>query len=122
MKQNILLEKTFDFAVEAVKLSQKLQYENKEYVLSRQFLKSATSIGANSEEAVAGHSPADFIAKLTIAQKEARETRYWLRLISASKIYDCTLHLQALDEIIRILTSIIITTKQRNLKNTELHS
>jgi four helix bundle protein len=119
MKQNILLEKTFDFALNAVKLSQKLQNENREFVLSKQFLRSATSIGANAEEAVAGHSTNDFIAKLTIAQKEARETNYWLRLITASKMHDCTTHMQASEEIIRIISSIIITTKQRNLKQQE---
>ncbi len=119
MKQNIILEKTFEFAVEIVKLTQKIQNEHKEYVLTRQLLKAATSIGANVEEAIAGHSTADFIAKLTIAQKEARETKYWLRLIYASKLHDCTKYLSDIDEVIRILTSIIITTKQRNEKKLE---
>jgi len=90
MKQNVLLEKTYAFAVEIIKLTHKIQSERKEYVLTRQLLKSATSIGANAEEANAGHSQADFIAKLTIAQKEARETKYWLRLITGSGLHDCT--------------------------------
>lgn len=119
MKQNIIVEKTFEFAVKIVKSVKKIQNEHKEYILTRQLLKAATSIGANVEEAIAGHSTADFIAKLTIAQKEARETKYWLRLISASNLHDCEDHLSELDEIIRILASIIITTKQRSIKKSE---
>ncbi len=116
MKQNVLLEKTFEFAVKSVKLARIIQEKHREYIISRQFLKAATSIGANSEEAVAGHSTADFVAKLTIAQKEARETKYWLRLIQASEMHDCTEHLTSLEEILRILASIILTTKQRGEK------
>jgi four helix bundle protein len=114
MKQNVLLEKTFEFAVESVKIARKIQEKHKEYIVSRQFLKAATSIGANSEEAVAAHSTADFIAKLTISQKEARETKYWLRLIHASELYDSSVQLKAIDEISRIIASIILTTKQRS--------
>jgi four helix bundle protein len=116
MKQNILLEKTFGFAVKAVKLTQELQIKNKEYVLSRQFLKSSTSIGANSEEAIAGQSSADFLSKLSIARKEARESLYWLRLITASDLHDCSELINDVNEIIRIITSIIMTTKQREAK------
>ncbi|MFO7659533.1 MAG: four helix bundle protein [Candidatus Cloacimonadaceae bacterium] len=111
MKQNVLLDKTFAFSVEIVKLVRKLQIEEKEYVLSRQLLKAATSIGANAEEAMAGESQADFLAKLIIAHKEARETKYWLRLITASCICDCSTYLNSVEEILRIISSIIITTK-----------
>jgi len=114
MKQNVLLEKTFTFAVDIVKLAQQLQQTNKEYVLSRQLLKSATSIGANAEEAMAGHSTADFLSKIIIAHKEARETKYWLRLITASKIQDCTSYLNSVDELLRIISAVIITTKKNN--------
>jgi four helix bundle protein len=116
MKPNVLLEKTFEFAVKSVKLAQELQNNKKEYVISRQLAKAATSIGANAEEAIAAQSTADFISKLTIAQKEARETKYWLRLIQASEMHDCTEHLTSLEEILRILASIILTTKQRGEK------
>jgi four helix bundle protein len=119
MKQNILLEKTFEFAVKSVKLAQELQNNNKEYVISRQLARSATSIGANSEEAIAAQSPADFISKLSIARKEARETKYWLRIIIASGLKDCTPYLDSIDEIIRIITSIILTSKQRSEKRAE---
>lgn len=119
MKSNVILEKTFEFAVQIVKLTRSIQLRDKEYVLTRQLLRSATSIGANVEEAVAGQSTADFLAKLAIALKEARETRYWLRLMSASELYDCSSYLKSIDEIMRIISSIILTTKQRNAKPQE---
>jgi four helix bundle protein len=78
MKQSNLIAKlSFDFAICVIRLSQQLTAE-KEYILSKQLLRSATSIGANVEEATAGQSKRDFIAKMSIASKEARETRYWL--------------------------------------------
>lgn len=116
MRQNVILDKTFCFAVGIVKLTQKLQTDKKEYVLSRQLLKAATSIGANSEEAIAAQSSADFISKLSIARKEARETRYWLRLITASGLYDSESEIKHIDEIIKIITSIILTSKQSSEK------
>ncbi|AXP80638.1 hypothetical protein CJ739_1550 [Mariniflexile rhizosphaerae] len=81
MSNNIILDKTYSFAVLMVRRSQKLVSEKKEYVLSKQILRSGTSIGANTEEAVGGISKKDFIAKLSIAYKEARETKYWLRIL-----------------------------------------
>ncbi len=117
MKQNVLLDKTFTFSVNIVKLVQKLQQDNKEYVLSRQLLKAATSIGANAEEAMAGQSSADFLTKITISHKEARETKYWLRLITASNMQDCAEYLKQIDEILRILSSVIITTKKNSIKS-----
>ena len=76
-------ERTFDFALKVVDLYKYLT-ENKEYVLSKQMLRSGTSIGANIQEAQAAQSKADFVSKMSIASKEARETKYWLRLLSKS--------------------------------------
>ena len=81
--ENIVLKNRFDFALEIIRLYRTGQ-ENREYVMSRQLLRSGTSIGANIEEACAGQSRNDFIAKMCIASKEARETHYWLRLLQAS--------------------------------------
>ncbi len=85
MKENVLPEKSFAFAVRVVKAYKYLVEEKKEFVISKQFLRSGTSIGANSEEAVGGQSKADFISKLAVAYKEARETRYWIRLLNATE-------------------------------------
>ena len=73
--------KSYAFAVRVVRLYQYLSSDKKEYTLSRQLLRSGTSIGANVEEAIGGQSRADFFSKLAIAYKEARETAYWLRLL-----------------------------------------
>jgi len=79
--ENVVQQKSYAFAVRIVKLYQYLTSTKKEYVLSKQILRSGTSIGANVEEAIGGQSKADFISKLSIAYKEARETSYWLRLL-----------------------------------------
>lgn len=115
-KNNIIIQKSFTFALKIIDLNRKMIQE-KEFVLSRQLLKSGTSIGANVEEANAGQSKKDFISKMSIASKEARETRYWLNLIDKSEHYnvDVSKHLAEIHEIIRILTS-IIKTCQENLK------
>ena len=114
MKENIILNKSFDFAVKAVRVYQKLTIEKKEFVLSKQLLKSGSSIGANIEEAVGGISRKDFIAKMQIAYKEARETKYWLRLLYATDYLDKTDFESLLsdsEEILKILVSILKTTK-----------
>ncbi|MGB1269138.1 MAG: four helix bundle protein [Flavobacteriaceae bacterium] len=80
MKENIIATKTYSFAVKIVLLSKKLIAAN-EYILSKQILKSGTSIGANVEEAIGGISKKDFRAKMSISYKEARETNYWLRIL-----------------------------------------
>ena len=80
-KENAIVEKSFEFAVRIVNLSKFLMREQKEYVLSKQLLRSGTSIGANVSEAQRGQSKADFAAKMSIALKEANETHYWLRLL-----------------------------------------
>jgi four helix bundle protein len=80
-KDNPILVKTFDFALKVIKLVRAIQSEQKEFVLSKQLLGSGTSIGANAEEAIGGIPKKDFIHRLTISYKEARETNYWLRLL-----------------------------------------
>ncbi|GHA71630.1 four helix bundle protein [Pontibacter akesuensis] len=81
MSKSIVSEKAYAFAVRVVRMYQHLSKDKKEFILSKQVLRSGTSIGANVEEATGGQSTADFIHKLSIARKEARETSYWLRLL-----------------------------------------
>jgi four helix bundle protein len=116
-KDNIIQEKSFAFAVRIVKLYKFLSIEKKEFVLSKQLLRSGTSIGANVEEAIGGQSSRDFYAKLTIAYKEARETKYWIRLLHASDFLDdkmVELLLIDIDELLKIIGSIQKTLKQKN--------
>jgi four helix bundle protein len=79
-KDNVIRDKSYAFALRVVKLYQFLINEKKEFVLSRQILRSGTSIGANVEEAIGGQSGRDFQSKIAIAYKEARETHYWIRI------------------------------------------
>ena len=79
--ENVIVEKSFEFSVRIINLYKHLQYEKKEYVLSKQILRSGTSIGANISEAQRAQSKADFNAKMNISLKEANETYYWLRLL-----------------------------------------
>ncbi len=114
MEKNIIKQKSFEFAVRIVKLYQYMIQKNKEYELSRQILRSGTSIGANVEEALGAISKADFRNKFSISYKEARETQYWLRLLHAtdyinSKSFDSIY--SDCDEICKILFSIIRTSK-----------
>lgn len=83
-EENLIREKSYQFAVRIVKRYQHLSSKKKEFVLSRQVLRSGTSIGSNIEEAIGGQSRADFFAKLAISYKEARETSSWLRLLKNS--------------------------------------
>lgn len=115
-RKNVIQEKSFEFALGIIKLYRKLIQE-KEYVISRQLLKSGTSIGANVEEATAGQTKKDFIAKMAIASKEARETRYWLRLLEKSDLtkIDITELQYKIEEIIKILTKIVKSSQQNLL-------
>ena len=79
---NVIKEKSYAFAIRIINLYQFLCEDKKGFVLSKQILRSGTSIGANIEEAIGGQSPKDFFAKMTIAYKEARETHYWIRLLT----------------------------------------
>ena len=94
-KDNIIREKSFAFALKIIVLYKALT-ERKEYVLSKQLLRSGTSIGANVEEATAAQSAKDFVHKLSVASKEARETKYWLMLLQKSQLvdYDYSSHLR----------------------------
>ena len=113
-KDNIIREKSFDFALNIIALY-KVLTEKKEFILSKQLLRSGTSIGANVEEATAAQSANDFVHKLSIASKEARETKYWLILLQKSQLVDCDYsnHLRDIEEIINILTSIIKTMQEK---------
>lgn len=114
-KDNVVLNKSFDFALEIIELYKILKSKN-EFVISKQLLRSGTSIGANIEEATAAQTKKDFATKMAIASKEARETRYWLRLLNKSKLveYDYKNYLNKIDELIRIITA-IVKTAQSNL-------
>lgn len=110
---NVILEKTFEFALLTIDLVRILR-EKREYVFANQLLKSGTSIGANVEEAMASVSRKEFHAKMGISSKEARETRYWLRLLKTSRILDSEKvnhAIEKIDEIIRIITAIVKTTR-----------
>ncbi len=114
-RQNIILDKTFSFALKVIDVYKHLVADKKEYVISKQLLRSGTSIGANVNEAVEAQSKADFIHKLSIALKEARETQYWIRLLMESGYLDSGLILlDSVSELIRILTAIIKTTKGKS--------
>ena len=112
--ENIIQQKSYAFAIRVVNLYRYLTEEKREFVLSKQLLRSGTSIGANVEESIGGQSEKDFYAKLNIAYKEARETHYWLRLLrdtnylseseSKSMLIDC-------DELLKIIGAIIKTMK-----------
>lgn len=112
MADSLVKEKSYSFALQLIALYRELIAQN-EYVISRQMLKSGTSIGANIEEALAGQSRADFLSKMSISSKEARETNYWLRLLRDSEWVDKS-RLEPLlaesEALINMLTSIVKTT------------
>ena len=117
-EKNITLNKSFEFAVRVIKLYKYLCDEKKEYLISKQLLRCGTSIGANINEATAAQSKKDFIAKMSISSKEARETKYWLDLLIAtdylSKNDSHTKNLIVdIEELIKLLTSIVKTSQQR---------
>ena len=120
INDNVVEQKSFNFAIRIVNLYRHLLSEFKEYTISKQILRSGTSIGANVAEAIQAQSRPDFVSKLNIALKESTETKYWLKLMKATgylteKEYyslfdDCT-------EIEKILTTIIKTTKKNSTKD-----
>jgi four helix bundle protein len=119
MAENILNTKLFYFAVQILELYKHLTTEKKEFVLSKQILRSGTSIGANVEEAIGGQSEADFMSKLSIAYKEARETSYWLKLLQETKYIEpieAKKYLELCDELQRIIGSSIKTIKAKRKK------
>jgi four helix bundle protein len=119
MGDNVILRKSFLFSVQIVKLFRTLRESGVERSLCSQVLRSGTSIGANVEEAMGGSSTKDFIHKLEIAYKEARETMYWLRLFNEAGIIcgeTASSYLNECGELLRILSSILITTKSKHRK------
>lgn len=119
MKQeNLILDKSYKFGLRILKLYLHLKKQKIDIGLCSQILRSGTSIGANVEEAVGGSSRKDFINKLQIAYKEARETRYWLMLFNDSGILEKKLadsYIENCGEILRILTTILKSSKGGNL-------
>lgn len=113
--ENVVQNKSYDFALRIVKVYRYLSQEKKEFVLSKQLLRSGTSVGANIEEAIGGQSKADFFAKLTIAYKEARESKYWIRLLRDSDyltIEQSDYLLKDVEELLKIIGSI-----QKSIRN-----
>ena len=115
IKDNVIIEKSMEFAVRIVKLYKYLREEKRETVMSKQLLRSGTSIGANAREGIYGQSRGDFLSKMNIALKECSETEYWLELLSKTEYLteqeyesvrkDCS-------EIAKILTAIVKSTKK----------
>ena len=118
MNENTVKTKSFQFAIRIVHLYKYLCDEKREYVLSKQVLRSGTSIGANVRESQNAESKADFIHKLGIAQKETDETLYWLELLEATSYLDeeefLSMHKDA-NEILKLVRSIIITSKKNKV-------
>lgn len=117
MKDNIVQQKSYKFALRIINLYKYLINQKKEFVLSKQVLRSGTSIGANIEEAIGGQSKKDFISKMSISYKEARETKYWLNLLVDSgylnKELSHSLFIEC-DELCKIIAKIQITSKKYN--------
>jgi four helix bundle protein len=112
---NLIQTKTFAFAIRIVNTSRFLKNEKREFILSKQMLRSGTSIGANVEEGIGAQSKADFISKFSIAYKEARETSYWLRLLYATDYLSKEMSdslINDAEEICRIIGKIQITSKR----------
>lgn len=115
MADSIAKKKSYDFALEIIQLCIRLK-EQKHFEIASQLLRAGTSVGANVEEALAGYSRKDFSAKMSIASKEAREANYWLRLLADAGILtgrDGKKLLDASEELVKILTSIVKTTKMQ---------
>ena len=110
--ENPIREKSYQLALTIIELYKRLQQQS-EFVISKQLLRSGTSVGANVEEAIAAESRRDFVHKMALASKEARETVYWLRLLSDSDLVpnlDVSSELAQARELVRMLTSIVKTT------------
>jgi len=121
IKRNIIRDKSFDFSVRIINLFKLLTSERKEFVLSKQLLRSATSIGANIEEGIASFSKKEFVVKLQISYKEAFEAYYWIKLLHKTEFIN-EAEFKSLEkdveEIIKLLTTILKTTKQ-NINDTK---
>ena len=114
-KNNIIKDKSFNFAIRIVKLYQYLINDKKEYVLSKQILRSGTSIGANISEAQHGQSKKDFLMKMNISLKECSETKYWIELLTATDYLDEKMQKTIYEDCIeleKLLTAIVKSTSQ----------
>lgn len=114
---NVVQEKSYAFAVRMVRQFQHLSEEKREFVLSKQLLRAGTSVGANVEEAIGGQSEKDFFAKLSIAYKEARKAKYWIRLLTDTGYLTQSQSLsllQVIEELLKIIGSILKTLRQKN--------
>ena len=120
MKENVLKDKSFMFAIRIVKLYKYLCEEKQEYIMNKQLMRSGTSIGAMVREAEFAESTSDFIHKMAIAQKETNETLYWLELLNASGFLTIqqfeSINIDAV-EIIKLITSSIKTSKKLIINN-----
>ena len=116
MKQSIIEVKSFDFAIRIVKLYQYLSLDKKEYVLSKQLLRSGTSIGANVSEAQRGQSKPDFYSKIAISLKEANETLYWIRLLHATDYLTNEEYLSLYSEINEIISILVAICNSKENK------
>lgn len=115
-QENIVQQKSFDFAVKVVKIAYQIQNEKKEFDLSRQIIRSGTSIGANIEESMGGSSDKDFLHKISISYREARETEYWVRLLFEVDLISIETKnelLKEIQELLRLLGAIRRTMKER---------
>ncbi|MFZ5391815.1 MAG: four helix bundle protein [Patescibacteria group bacterium] len=114
-QNNVIQIKSFNFSIRIIKLSLYLSKQKWEYIISKQIIRSGTSIGANIEEAIGGYSKKDFMNKISIAYKEARETLYWIKLLYATNfLSEKEYHSISIDcrELLKILTKILITCKK----------
>ncbi|MBN8601025.1 MAG: four helix bundle protein [Planctomycetes bacterium] len=114
---NVVRDKSYAFAVRVVKAYRYLAEERREYVLSKQLLRAGTSIGANVEEAIGGQSSKDFFEKLSVAYKEARETHYWIRLLTDTEYLTASQANSLLadaDELLKIIGRILKTLREKN--------
>lgn len=124
-KESVLKEKSYAFAIRAINLAKFLREEKKEYILSKQIVRCGTSIGANIEEASGAQSNNDFIAKLHISLKEAKETHYWVRLLRDTEYISkeqAQSLIEDIDEVITILTRSLKTIKSNNVSHTKKSS
>jgi four helix bundle protein len=117
IKENLIVNLTFQFALEIIKFTEKLEADRK-FLVAKQLIKSGTSIGANVREAQNAESKADFIHKIKIAAKEADETEYWLEICDQSENYpDCKIQLEKILTIKKVLSKIIATSKNNRINS-----
>lgn len=115
-EKSIAFDKSYEFALAIINVCREVQLEEKEYILTKQLIRSGTSIGANLQEAICGQSEKDFLYKVNIAYKEARESRYWISLLRDSSFIsmdESITLINALEEILKILGATIKTMRKK---------